>query len=103
MVIAASNSPPSDSTRELVGRRAECRVLDQLLDARALLDAVLQGPIDARVRDQIVAETRGNPLALLELPRLFLERATLLTPKASREQPRIRRIPSPRAGMLASP
>jgi DNA-binding CsgD family transcriptional regulator len=37
--------------------------------ARALLDAVLAGPIDARVRDQIVAETAGNPLALLELPR----------------------------------
>src|SRR5262245_42215664 len=38
-------------------------------DARALLDSVLTGPIDGRVRDQIVAETRGNPLALLELPR----------------------------------
>jgi DNA-binding CsgD family transcriptional regulator len=38
-------------------------------DARALLDSVLAGPLDARVRDQIVAETRGNPLALLELPR----------------------------------
>jgi DNA-binding CsgD family transcriptional regulator len=38
-------------------------------DARALLDSVLPGPIDERVRDQIVAETRGNPLALLELPR----------------------------------
>jgi DNA-binding CsgD family transcriptional regulator len=38
-------------------------------DARLLLDAVLPGPIDARVRDQIIAETRGNPLALLELPR----------------------------------
>jgi DNA-binding CsgD family transcriptional regulator len=38
-------------------------------DARALLDSVLTGPLDARVRDQIVAETRGNPLALLELPR----------------------------------
>jgi DNA-binding CsgD family transcriptional regulator len=38
-------------------------------DAQALLDAVLAGPLDARVRDQIVAETRGNPLALLELPR----------------------------------
>ena len=38
-------------------------------DARALLDAALTGPIDARVRDQIIAETRGNPLALLELPR----------------------------------
>ena len=38
-------------------------------DARALLDSVLTGPLDVRVRDQIVAETRGNPLALLELPR----------------------------------
>jgi DNA-binding CsgD family transcriptional regulator len=38
-------------------------------DARALLDSVLTGPIDERVRDQIVAETRGNPLAVLELPR----------------------------------
>jgi DNA-binding CsgD family transcriptional regulator len=40
-------------------------------DARALLDSVLTGAIDGRVRDQIVAETRGNPLALLELPRGF--------------------------------
>jgi len=38
-------------------------------DARALLGSVLAGPLDARVRDRIVAETRGNPLALLELPR----------------------------------
>jgi DNA-binding CsgD family transcriptional regulator len=38
-------------------------------DARALLDVALTGPLDARVRDQILAETRGNPLALLELPR----------------------------------
>ncbi|MDX6490637.1 MAG: hypothetical protein QOD43_882, partial [Gaiellaceae bacterium] len=38
-------------------------------DARALLDSVLTGPLDARVREQIVTEARGNPLALLELPR----------------------------------
>jgi DNA-binding CsgD family transcriptional regulator len=38
-------------------------------DARALLDSVLTWPLDARVRDQIVSETRGNPLALLELVR----------------------------------
>jgi DNA-binding CsgD family transcriptional regulator len=38
-------------------------------DARALLASVLAGPLDARVANLIVAETRGNPLALLELPR----------------------------------
>ena len=38
-------------------------------DAQALLQAVLAGPLDERVRDRIVAETHGNPLALLELPR----------------------------------
>ncbi|MEA2214422.1 MAG: hypothetical protein QOF83_4370 [Solirubrobacteraceae bacterium] len=40
-------------------------------DARILLDAALSGPLDARVRDQIVSETRGNPLALMELVRGF--------------------------------
>src|SRR5690349_22432775 len=38
-------------------------------DARRLLDAALPGPLDAGIADLIVAETRGNPLALLELPR----------------------------------
>jgi DNA-binding CsgD family transcriptional regulator len=38
-------------------------------DARALLESVLAGPLDERVRDRFVAETRGNPLALVELPR----------------------------------
>jgi DNA-binding CsgD family transcriptional regulator len=38
-------------------------------DARALLGSVVRFVLDERVRDQIVAETRGNPLALLELPR----------------------------------
>jgi DNA-binding CsgD family transcriptional regulator/tetratricopeptide (TPR) repeat protein len=66
MVIAAREFRPE---RELVG-------LPELLveglsdgDARALLDSVIHGPLDERVRDRIVAETRGNPLALLELPR----------------------------------
>jgi len=54
----------------------ELRGLPELLvgglgegDARELLGSVLGGPLDERVRDRIVAETRGNPLALLELPR----------------------------------
>jgi DNA-binding CsgD family transcriptional regulator len=38
-------------------------------DARAVLDAALPGRLDVEVRDRIVAETGGNPLALLELPR----------------------------------
>ena len=59
---------PSDE-RELIGL-PELRLvgLDEA-DARALLASVVPGPLDERVRDRIVAETRGNPLALLELPR----------------------------------
>ena len=38
-------------------------------DARALLESVVPGRLDEGVRDRIVAETRGNPLALVELTR----------------------------------
>ncbi|MCU1629059.1 MAG: putative transcriptional regulator, LuxR family [Pseudonocardia sp.] len=38
-------------------------------DARLLLASAIRGRLDERVRDRFVAETRGNPLALLELPR----------------------------------
>jgi DNA-binding CsgD family transcriptional regulator len=38
-------------------------------EARELLDSVISGKLDEQVRDRIIAETRGNPLALLELPR----------------------------------
>ena len=54
----------------------ELRVLPELLveglprsDARELLQSVIHGPLDEAVSEQLVAETRGNPLALLELPR----------------------------------
>ena len=40
-------------------------------DARALLLENLIGPLDAAVCDQIVAESHGNPLALLEFPRTW--------------------------------
>ncbi|WP_105969075.1 LuxR C-terminal-related transcriptional regulator [Streptomyces geranii] len=65
--VRTSVIPPADdplaTLRELVvaGLRDE--------DARALLDSVVPGRLDERVRDRIVAETHGNPLALLELTR----------------------------------
>jgi DNA-binding CsgD family transcriptional regulator/tetratricopeptide (TPR) repeat protein len=40
-------------------------------DARELLASANLGVLDERVRDRIIAETRGNPLALLELPRAY--------------------------------
>ncbi|MGW3078093.1 MULTISPECIES: AAA family ATPase [unclassified Kitasatospora] len=44
------------------------RLSDQV--ARRLLASSLLGPLDDQVRERILAEARGNPLALLELPRL---------------------------------
>jgi DNA-binding CsgD family transcriptional regulator len=40
-------------------------------DAGRLFDSVVTGPTDPVVRDRIISETRGNPLALLELPRAW--------------------------------
>ncbi len=40
-------------------------------DSRELLESVMLGGIDPRIRDRVVAETRGIPLALLEVPRKF--------------------------------
>jgi len=64
-MVFAARMPSS----ELAGL-AELRIEGlQEADAQALLDSALTGPLDTRVRDRILAETRGNPLALLELPR----------------------------------
>src|SRR5258705_294959 len=38
-------------------------------DARELLRSVVPGRLDDRIREQVIAEARGNPLALLELTR----------------------------------
>ncbi|MCW2982559.1 MAG: LuxR family transcriptional regulator [Conexibacter sp.] len=48
-------------------------VLDGLApaDARALLAAAIPGRLDEQIANQLIAETRGNPLALLELPRVL--------------------------------
>ena len=42
-------------------------------DARALLLSSIHGPMDSAIIDQIVTESHGNPLALLELPRTWQE------------------------------
>ena len=59
---------PSDE-RELVGLPELALGSLHDADARALLATVIPGRLDERVRDRLVAETRGNPLAILELPR----------------------------------
>ncbi|NKE63534.1 AAA family ATPase, partial [Lentzea sp. PSKA42] len=66
VVFAVRSSTGSDQLEglpELVVRGLPDR------DARALLDSVVLGRVDEHVKDRIVAEARGNPLALLELPR----------------------------------
>jgi hypothetical protein len=74
-VLAVGMGSSTHLGRGLRGRRTEREALDRLLgsglagQSRVLLESVLTGPLDPRVRDRIVAETRGNPLALLELPR----------------------------------
>jgi DNA-binding CsgD family transcriptional regulator len=55
--------------RELDGLpELQLRGLDER-DARALLDSAWPGRLDEQVRDRLIAESHGNPLALLELPR----------------------------------
>ena len=54
-------------------------------DARALLSRAVPGRLDDRVRDRIIAETRGNPLALVELSQKMTvsERGGFAPPAAS--------------------
>ena len=66
VVILFAAREPSDVTAGLPEL-----VLEGLrgADARSLLASVFPGRLDERVADELLAETRGNPLALLELPR----------------------------------
>ncbi len=57
---------PGEELRHLPGLEVP-GLLDS--DARALLGSTVRFALDRPVRDRILAETRGNPLALLELPR----------------------------------
>ncbi len=56
-------------SRDLAGLPELKIVVLQKADASALLDAELAGPLDISVRDLILTETRGNPLAIMELSR----------------------------------
>lgn len=69
LVFAARTTPSAAGGDPLAGLRemAIGGLRDE--DARALLDSVVPGRLDERIRDRVVAETRGNPLALLELTR----------------------------------
>ena len=69
-------------------------------DARALLGSAVQFMLDERVRDRIIAETRGNPLALLELPRGLT--ATQLAAGSASRRPTRSRTGSRRASSVAS-
>ncbi|WP_405594252.1 ATP-binding protein [Streptomyces sp. NBC_01092] len=66
LVFAAREPSRLPELDELPGHSLRC--LGES-DARALLTAAIRAPLDERVRDRILAEARGNPLALVELPR----------------------------------
>ena len=66
MVFAVREPSPEDALRglpELVVSGLGDR------DAGLLFASAVRGPVDEQVRERFIAETRGNPLALLELPR----------------------------------
>ena len=69
-LVLSLRDPTDDGDLRSFARLPELH-LNRLIDsdARALLAAAVPTPLDDEVRDRIVAEARGNPLALLELPR----------------------------------
>src|SRR4051794_37359168 len=66
-IVFAGRGPAEE--RELVGLPELALEGLDAQHARELLATVLPGRLDERVRDRLVAETHGNPLAILELPR----------------------------------
>ena len=69
MVIAVRESESDPASRDFDGLPELALAGLPEEDARALLASVVTGRLETHVGDRIVAETRGNPLALLELPR----------------------------------
>jgi DNA-binding CsgD family transcriptional regulator len=66
-IVFAAREPPKE-LRHLT----EMRVLGlTAADAAALLNSAVKFRLDEGVRDRVIAETRGNPLALLELHRAY--------------------------------
>ncbi|PZG07011.1 helix-turn-helix transcriptional regulator [Nonomuraea aridisoli] len=70
LVFAQRDPSPDANDADVLAGLPELR-LDGLgeTDARALLAGAVHAPLDERVHDRILAEARGNPLALLELSR----------------------------------
>ncbi|WP_255506314.1 AAA family ATPase [Mycolicibacterium sp. 018/SC-01/001] len=68
VMVFAMRDPCVDGTDTLAGL-PEMRLTGLGdADSRALLTTAARAPLDRGIRDRIVAEARGNPLALLELP-----------------------------------
>ena len=65
VILAATREPAENSA----GLRSWWWRAFEDADARALLASAIPGRLDEQVADQLLAEARGNPLALLELPR----------------------------------
>jgi DNA-binding CsgD family transcriptional regulator/tetratricopeptide (TPR) repeat protein len=69
MVFAVRDHGPGADRHRLAGLPVMSLGGISGADARALLSTVVPGRLDPRVCDRVVAETSGNPLAMLELPR----------------------------------
>lgn len=69
LVLLFALRDPSEAHADTFAALPEARLVGLgEAEARHLLGAAVQAPLDDLVRDRIVAEARGNPLALLELP-----------------------------------
>ena len=68
-IVCAARSGSGDSVLAELPALSLQGLADE--DARALLFGNLRAPLDSAICDQIVAESHGNPLALLELPRTW--------------------------------